>query len=712
MRWFYNLKIGEKILFSFLLLALTGAIIGYVGILNLENLVTNLTVRVTIALIMFGLIAAGLGLFLSQILSAPVKHLKEATTRLARGDTNVKVDVKSKDELGTLAANFNLMADAVSNAFRLQEYLDLVPAPVMAITREFTIEYINKFGTDLLGKTQSELIGTKCYDSWKTGQCRTEKCALAQAMESGSIVTEQTMSNPNGKSLPVMYTGAPIRDKNSGNIIGALEYVVDITTLKELQNYLSDKITEILHKMDDFAEGDLTVKLDVEKDDDIGRLFTGFNKAVDNIEKMVQQIIEAVETTASAATQISSSSEELSAGVQEQSAQSGEVAAAVEEMTRTIIENSRNAQKTAEAATDNGKMAEDGKKIVLQTTDKMKKISGVVAESAEMVEKLGESSKQIGDIVSVIDDIADQTNLLALNAAIEAARAGEQGKGFAVVADEVRQLAERTIQATKEIEAMIKAIQNETQNAVSSMKSTMKEVEEGIALADEARDKMIKISSQTKNVVDMINQIAAASEEQSATSEEISKNVEAISSVSSESAAGVSQIAQAADNLNRLTEKLRNMVTGFKLKQEAEQIRERETNGIHANPVRAQIYGNRTHVLNIEHAKSTHRMWKMRLTNCMAGKEHIDETEAGDYHNCSLGKWYYSDAAKKYRGKSIFTELGKWHADLHKIAGDIVRLCNNNKFDEARSKLPEIDEPSKHVVLLLDRLKEMVTVDG
>ncbi|HTY37739.1 MAG TPA: methyl-accepting chemotaxis protein [Bacteroidota bacterium] len=322
----------------------------------------------------------------------------------------------------------------------------------------------------------------------------------------------------------------------------------------------------VLEKM---AQGDLTTRMTGDYKGDHRRLKESINGVADSLEKALQDVSEAVTAAASASSQISSSTEELAAGTQEQTSQAAEVAGAVEEMAKTILENSRNASETANVAKEAKTNAEAGGQVVADTVKGMRRIAEVVGQSAETVKELGKSSDQIGEIITVIDDIADQTNLLALNAAIEAARAGDQGRGFAVVADEVRKLAERTTKATKEIAGMIKKIQQDTRGAVTSMEVGTQEVESGIALADKAGAALVDIVRISQRVTDMVSQIAAASEEQSSASEQISKNVEAISAVTSQSASGTQQIARAAEDLSRMSENLQNLVGRFILTKEA-----------------------------------------------------------------------------------------------------------------------------------------------
>ena len=337
------------------------------------------------------------------------------------------------------------------------------------------------------------------------------------------------------------------------------------------------------------TEGDLTARMEKEYKGNYDWYKTYINNLGESLLKLVSEISDAIAAASSASGEISSSTEEMSAGAQDQSQQTTEVAGAVEEMTKTILETSRNAGLATESSKKYGSIAREGGKVVNETIDGMNKIADVVKRSAGTVQQLGNSSEQIGEIIQVIDDIADQTNLLALNAAIEAARAGEQGRGFAVVADEVRKLAERTTKATKEIATMIKQIQKDTEGAVVSMEEGTKEVEKGRQLADKAGVSLKQIIDGAENVVDIITQVAAASEEQSKASEEISKNIEVISSVTQQSAAGIVQIAKAAEDLNRLTNNLDQLIAQFEINGKRQAAdKEAVSNTSHSQPRKAE----------------------------------------------------------------------------------------------------------------------------
>lgn len=310
---------------------------------------------------------------------------------------------------------------------------------------------------------------------------------------------------------------------------------------------------------------DLNTQFNTSREDEMGQLQNSFDRFVSSIRNTLLQVSEVASSVASASAQISSSTEEMAAGAQEQTTQSEEVARAVEQMAKSIAVNSENAGEAAQTAEQAKSAAESGGKVVTDTVTEMKQIAAVVRESAGTIQNLGKSSDQIGEIIGVIEHIADQTNLLALNAAIEAARAGEQGRGFAVVADEVRKLAEQTTKATKQIAGMVQLIQSDSHGAVHSMANATKQVDEGIVLADRAGTSLYEIVQISQKVTQMVSQIAVANEEQSSTSEQISKNMEAIASVTQQTASGTQQIARAAEDLNRLTEALQHLVNQFKL---------------------------------------------------------------------------------------------------------------------------------------------------
>jgi len=524
--------------------------------------VTSLRNWLLIIGISMALIVAFLGIRISRQISDPIVKLARDTEAFKNGDNTINTASTAKDEIGKLSNVINEMIEQIGLQI---SYLDNLPTPVFIIDKEYNVQYMNKFGCETVGKSKEECLSSKCYDLMKADHCKTEQCRLHLAMKEGKTHGGEHQAKPNGKNMDVMYTGSPIFDR-SGNLLGAMEYVGDITAVKEGERYLSRNTKKIMEAMELFAHGDLTVNVEPEREnDDMGRLARGFNKVVSNIKEMIMTLRESIEATAAASTQISSSAEELATGAQEQSSQSGEVASAVEEMASTILETNKNISNTADKAKLSQEYAEEGNIAVHETIEGMERISEVVNNASQKVQELGESSDQIGEIIQVIDEIADQTNLLALNAAIEAARAGEQGRGFAVVADEVRKLAERTSKATTEIAAMIKKIQQETGQTVEAITKGNDEVIHGIELANKAGDSLRKIKEKICEVLDLSNQVAAASEQQSSAAEQISRNVEAMSTVAQESAAGTEQIARATNELNELTEKLTLHVQKFKI---------------------------------------------------------------------------------------------------------------------------------------------------
>jgi methyl-accepting chemotaxis protein len=269
---------------------------------------------------------------------------------------------------------------------------------------------------------------------------------------------------------------------------------------------------------------------------------------------------------AAASEQLSINTAQLAKGGHEQAQQATQAAAAVEQMSATVTEMAQNAQGVASTAQQASRAAGQGNEVVVGSIAGMTRLAETVRASASRIQSLGQRSDEIGEIVKVIEDIADQTNLLALNAAIEAARAGEQGRGFAVVADEVRKLAERTTKATKEIADTIRTIQSDTTMAVESMETGTHEAQEGMALVNKAGERLSEIVGAVQSVSGMVQHIAAAIEEQSTATEQIAGNIEAVASVSKRSEGGLGQVTQATTELARMAGELQAVVGGFKLK--------------------------------------------------------------------------------------------------------------------------------------------------
>ncbi len=338
--------------------------------------------------------------------------------------------------------------------------------------------------------------------------------------------------------------------------------------LIEQKEYLSNSVEKVLVNMHRYSEGDLTCKLEVTDNDEIGKLFAGFNTAMGKTRELVTQIINASHLINDVSGEISSSSEEISTGAVEQAKQTNELAEAMQEVVRTIMDTSKNAMEAANNASNSESVASKGVETVSQTLHGMEQISEVFSRAAETIVALGESSKAIGEVTKVIDDIADQTNLLALNAAIEAARAGESGRGFAVVADEVRRLAERTSRSTKDIEEMVKKIQGDAGNAVNTMAEGREKVGEAQTSAQMAEESLNEIIAGVKNIVESITTLANDNEHQSEESNRIMAGIETIRVVTEQSATGIHNIAETSNDLNSLTRQLKELIGKFKLSED------------------------------------------------------------------------------------------------------------------------------------------------
>ncbi|MBA1264315.1 methyl-accepting chemotaxis protein [Stutzerimonas stutzeri] len=326
-------------------------------------------------------------------------------------------------------------------------------------------------------------------------------------------------------------------------------------------------LRRMVSMLDDIAqgEGDLTQRLNVDSKNELGQIARGFNAFLARLQGMIGEVVGSVQKVSDASEETADIANRTDQGVQRQLAEIELVATAVHEMTATAQDVARNATQAAEAANSADHAANQGKRIVAATGASIAELADEIGRAVKVVQTLARDSENIDAILITIRSIAEQTNLLALNAAIEAARAGEQGRGFAVVADEVRNLAQKTQQATGEIQSMIQQLQSGTRDAVDVMESSQSRTLDSVAQADEAAQALETITQAVSQINDMNNQIASAAEEQSAVAEDINRNVVSIGQVAHEVAGGAEEASQASAGLTRLAEQQRRLINQFKV---------------------------------------------------------------------------------------------------------------------------------------------------
>jgi methyl-accepting chemotaxis protein len=328
---------------------------------------------------------------------------------------------------------------------------------------------------------------------------------------------------------------------------------------------LTKNVDEIHRTMSDLADGTLTARTTYQGKDELGEIATGLNSMGERFRQVIQDLSGAASQLASAAEETSSVTRDSNQNIARQQSEVEQVATAMNEMNATVHEVAKNASSAAGAAHNADEQATTGKRVVEKTMDVIENLADEVNTTGNAIRDLAQDSENIGSVLDVIRGIAEQTNLLALNAAIEAARAGEQGRGFAVVADEVRTLAQRTQKSTQEIQEMIERLQKGTANAVSAMEKSQEQAHAGVAQAAEAGTSLDAIKQAVDSISEMNTQIASAAEEQSAVAEEINKNISNISQVSEQTATGSEQTAAASAELAKLAEQLQSMVSQFRV---------------------------------------------------------------------------------------------------------------------------------------------------
>ena len=524
---------------------------------GVETLAANASTQSTV------LSVSAVGLLISIVFAALIimglvrvlSRMSRFAGEISKGNFGAKLDIKEKGEVGAtvraileipntlndMAAEFSTLERRVESGYldvqgdvskfsggfadlvkaannimdRMGVIFDNIPSPMVMLNADLKAAYLNKIAQELAG---SDYKGKTCEEMFCREDYGSETCGLRNAVRTSEIHSAETVASPRGRRMDIRYTAIPMSDAQ-GKLAAVLQFIVDLTDIKRAQNTML---------------------------------------------QVAKEASELSSRVAAASEELSAQVEQVSRGAEMQRERIESTASAMSEMNSTVLEVARNVGQASEQGEETRKKASDGAALVNQVVHAINSINAVTTALQENMHELGEQAESIGGVMNVISDIADQTNLLALNAAIEAARAGEAGRGFAVVADEVRKLAEKTMIATKEVGDSISAIQNSTKSNIERMAGAARSVNEANDLANSSGDALEEIVGLASSTSAVVTSIATAAEEQSQTSEEISRAISEINVVVAETTEGMVQSSAAVQELSRIAQELNRVMDSLK----------------------------------------------------------------------------------------------------------------------------------------------------
>jgi methyl-accepting chemotaxis protein len=444
-----------------------------------------------------------------------------------------------------------------------------------------------------------------------------------------------------------------------------------------LARSITRSLDDAAQAMRDIAEGDgnLTRRLPEQGSGEIRHLATGFNLFATKIQQALLEVVKSTHALNSASSRLSTVAEHTGRSVRQQDEETATVAAAVAGLLDSVRQAAESAESAVQSASQADGEASAGLLVVRRAVDSIHSVAEQVGHAGSVIQELEQDSRSIGTILETIKGIADQTNLLALNAAIEAARAGEQGRGFAVVADEVRKLAQSTQEATARIQEMIVHLQDKAQAAVQVMEQGRDRVAATVEQAGLAGASLEKIAGAATAIRAINQQIAVSTAGQTGVAEGIDSSIATINRMAAETSAGARETEAAVADLAKLVDSLQSMMGQFK------------------------VGGGR---LDLSTAKSAHLNWKTRLRSFLDGRAGLTEAEAVSHQQCAFGKWYYGEGMKNYGHIQELRDVEEPHAELHRTIRDIVKAKNGGDVATAEGLYASVDSLSRRIVALLD----------